>query len=146
MDKELAHRRRLADAYRKGLAGLAGVRLIEPGDGVEPNHAYLPVLIDDAQFGLDRDGVYTLLKRCNIHPRKYFYPLCSHFSCYAALPSAAPGCLPVAERFARQVLCLPIYGTLAEDKVERICRILSAIHGDCTKHQNSDMEETKIEG
>ncbi len=129
MDEELAARRRLMQAYRRGLAGLPGVRLIDPSDTqLESNHAYMPILIDAAEYGINRDQLFDLLKQFNIHPRKYFFPLCSHFPCYSALPSAAPERLPVAERMAREVLCLPIFGTLAEHTVATICQVMHEIH------------------
>ena len=56
-----------------------------------------------------------------IHARKYFYPLISWASCYSASPSAAGSNLPVAERVSRQVLCLPIYGSLEAETVRSIC-------------------------
>jgi dTDP-4-amino-4,6-dideoxygalactose transaminase len=112
IDAEIARRRELALSYRRHLAGLPGVRFLDDLPEVRHNHGYFPVLVDAQEYGLDRDEVYALLKRFNVSTRKYFHPLVSHAPCYAALPSAHPAALPVAERVARQVLCLPIYGTL----------------------------------
>jgi dTDP-4-amino-4,6-dideoxygalactose transaminase len=60
----------------------------------------------------------------NVMTRKYFYPLCSEYPCYRGLPSAGAERLPVAQRAVREVLCLPIYGTLPLDAVDRICDLL----------------------
>jgi dTDP-4-amino-4,6-dideoxygalactose transaminase len=84
----------------------------------------MPVLIDAARYGMTRDDLYTLLRRCNIIARKYFYPLISAAACYSALPSAAEANLPVAVRVAKQVLCLPIYGALQEETVREICGVI----------------------
>jgi dTDP-4-amino-4,6-dideoxygalactose transaminase len=92
----------------------------------EPTYAYLPVLIDAGRFGTSRDELYVLLRHCNIAARKYFYPLISAASCYSALPSAASSNLPVAERVAKQVLCLPIYGTLEANTVRAVCGVIAA--------------------
>jgi len=43
------------------------------------------------------------------------------------LSSAAPENLPIAEKIATEVLCLPLYGTLANDAVERIAGIVKAL-------------------
>ena len=67
----------------------------------------------------------VLLRECNVFARKYFYPLISAASCYSALPSAAESHLPVAERISRQVLCLPIYGSLEPQTVRRIAEIIA---------------------
>jgi dTDP-4-amino-4,6-dideoxygalactose transaminase len=84
-------------------------------------------LIDAERYGMSRDALYAALKDFNIFTRKYFYPLCTHFSCYAALPSADPRNLPVAERVAERILCLPLYGTLEEDTVRTICAVIKAL-------------------
>ncbi|MBX3470540.1 MAG: DegT/DnrJ/EryC1/StrS family aminotransferase [Planctomycetes bacterium] len=129
VDVEIAARRAVSARYRARLAGLPGLRL-PPLDapGVESNCSYFPVLVDRERFGLDRDALYAALKLFDVHARKYFHPLCSQIPAYRALPSAAPDRLPVAERVARQVLCLPIYGQLRPDVVERIADILWALH------------------
>jgi len=97
--------------------------------GVKPNHAYFPLLITEAGFGLSRDQCHDALKLFNLNTRKYFHPLCSSYPCYSGLPSADPALLPVAERAARQVLCLPIYGTLPARSVRTICMIIRALAG-----------------
>jgi dTDP-4-amino-4,6-dideoxygalactose transaminase len=42
------------------------------------------------------------------------------------LPSAKPEGLPVAEKVADQVICLPIYADLASTDVERIIEAMKA--------------------
>jgi len=95
---------------------------------VQHNYAYFPMLVDAEAFGLNRDELHDYLQDFNIITRKYFHPLCSRYPCYAALPSAPPANLPVAERVASQVLCLPIYGTLDVETVETICQIIKSLH------------------
>jgi dTDP-4-amino-4,6-dideoxygalactose transaminase len=119
--EEIGKRREITATYRRKLAQVPGLTFQrEDLPGVEPNYAYFPVLVDAAAFGMARNELFEALKPFNIFTRKYFYPLCSHFSSYRTLPSASPDRLPVAERVARDVLCLPIYGTLEPAAVERI--------------------------
>jgi dTDP-4-amino-4,6-dideoxy-D-glucose transaminase len=129
VDEEIARRKTLALVYRERLAGVPGLRLLREPPGTQPNYAYVPVLVDTREYGLSRDELFQVLRSCNIISRKYFYPLVSRAPCYAALPSADPARLPVAERAAQQVLCLPIYGTLAPAAVERICEVIQACQG-----------------
>ena len=80
---------------------------------VTPNHiAYFPILIDQKEYGKSRDEVYEHLKSKGIYSRRYFYPLISHFPTYRGLPTAKPSNLPIAERIASQILCLPMYAAL----------------------------------
>jgi dTDP-4-amino-4,6-dideoxygalactose transaminase len=128
IDEEIGKRRAIAESYRRHLAGIQGVRFLKDLPDVGHNYGYFPVLIDEGAYGLDRDTVYAVLKKFNVNTRKYFHPLVSRAPSYAALPSAHPGALPVAERVARQVLCLPIYGTLDPSVPETVATLLRALN------------------
>lgn len=122
--QEISKRQDLARLYTELLAGIPGVAVLTGIPETEPTYAYFPVLIDASRFGMTRDELFVLLRQCNIYARKYFYPLISWASCYSASPSAAAANLPVAERIARQVLCLPIYGSLEPETVRLISGII----------------------
>lgn len=128
VEGEIARRKAVATIYRDRLAGVPGLKLLRESADTDPNYGYFPVLVDADEYGMDRNELFRLLRRCNIVSRKYFYPLVSRASCYAALPSADPARLPVAERIASRVLCLPIYGTLESQTVHRICDVIQAGH------------------
>jgi dTDP-4-amino-4,6-dideoxygalactose transaminase len=122
LDGERAARARVAAIYRLRLGALAGVTLAAEPPGVRPSYQYFVVRIG-ALARRTRDEVFSGLREFNIHARKYFYPLCSEYSCYRMLPSASPALLPVAHRVAGEVLCLPFYGALADADAERICDV-----------------------
>lgn len=127
VDHEMERRSQLAARYRTALGDVPGLTLPPALADLESNSAYFPVLIDSADYGWSRDETHALLKEVNFHTRKYFYPLCSHYACYAALSSSRPESLPVAERIARQVLCLPLYGTLVPEAVDALSEVLRAL-------------------
>jgi dTDP-4-amino-4,6-dideoxygalactose transaminase len=112
IDNEIAQRAEVDAVYRTMLRDLPGISMFSLPAETTPNHAYFPILVDGDLCGVSRDELYDALKEYNIFTRKYFFPLCSHYPCYAGLASASPARLPVAERISKQVLCLPIYGTL----------------------------------
>jgi dTDP-4-amino-4,6-dideoxygalactose transaminase len=129
VDEEIANRGKLTHLYKQELEDVPGITFPEKVPDVSHNYCYFPMLVDADNYGMSRDELYTLLKRFNVHPRKYFYPLCSTYSCYSALPSADPRNLPVAERVAQQILCLPLYGTLDEDTVRTVCTLVKELQG-----------------
>jgi dTDP-4-amino-4,6-dideoxygalactose transaminase len=131
IDEEIAKRRRVAETYRRSLRDIAGIRILEDLPGTRHNYGYFPILVDASCYGLSRDELCAALRDLNIHARKYFYPLVSHAPCYAALPSASACNLPVAERVANQVLCLPIYGTLDLSIVDTICALIRDLPSLC---------------
>ncbi len=125
VEKEIAQRLELAKIYRSLLGDVPGIRLLGEAPNLRWNGSYFPVFIDENEFGMSRDDLYRTLKSFNIYCRRYFYPLVSSAPCYSALPSAAPGHLPVAERAARRVLCLPIYGSLSAGTVKTISHVVA---------------------
>jgi dTDP-4-amino-4,6-dideoxygalactose transaminase len=133
IDNAIAARQAITCSYREGLDKIEGITMLQEKDGVEYNHAYFPVLIDELAYGLGRDKVYDLFKENGIYARRYFYPLISNFPTYKGLLSAAPTNLPVAEKIAKQILCLPIYPDLLKDQQTRIIELLQCRFGNDRK-------------
>lgn len=117
--RAIERRTAIAERYRSGLADLQGLRMMAPPREASANHSYFPVLVDGTGVQ-SRDALYHCLKDQGIHARRYFYPLISDFPMYRGLASADPCGLPVAQRASSQVLCLPLYPSLADADVERI--------------------------
>jgi dTDP-4-amino-4,6-dideoxygalactose transaminase len=69
---------------------------------------------------MSRDGFYEALKAHCVYARRYFYPLISELPMYRGLTSAARDYLPVANRAAEEILCLPIYPDLSEADQDRV--------------------------
>ena len=128
VDGEIAARAEVTGAYRRVLGGIPGLTLPPQPKNVTLNHSYFPVMVDADVFGLDRDELYGALRLFNVIARKYFYPLTSHYEWDRCFPSADPANLPVAERAALQVLCLPVYGELGAVDAEAIGEIIIELH------------------
>ena len=120
----IARRKEIDAAYRKQLSKVRGIQCLPQVDGYTANYAYFPVLVGE-DYPLTRDELYGELKRRDIHPRRYFYPLISDFPMYRGLPSARGDNLPVASRIAEKVLCLPMYPALRKADVDRIARVIA---------------------
>lgn len=125
IDRWIAKRKAVAERYRELLGGVPGIRTLSDIDGVRHNYPYFPILIDADTYGKTRDDVYHELREQNIFTRRYFYPLISQIPMYRSLPSARPENLPIAERVAGQILCLPMYHDLPEEVIVAICQYLS---------------------
>ena len=117
-------RHAIVERYRARLSGVGGLAVMPQLPGVSDSYQYFVIRIEPQAFGRSRDDVQDALKTYNVLTRKYFFPLCSDYPCYRGLPSARAEHLPVAHRAAREVLCLPLYGTLPLDAVDRICDLL----------------------
>lgn len=123
VEKERKKRQLIIDTYNQYLEGTPGLRVFKIPSGIKNSLQYFVVHISD-EFGLTRDQLHAELKEYNVMTRRYFYPLCSDYSCYQHLPSAHPRNLPVAQKIVKEVLCLPLYGGLDLNDVEKICHII----------------------
>ena len=127
VEKEREKRRALGKIYDEELGGVPGITLMpKVEEHVRLNHQYYVIRIDEEKFGRSRDYVYDHFKEYNVFARKYFHPLCSEYTCYRQLSSAAPGQLPMAEKVGREVLSMPMYGKLEAEDVRKICGILKS--------------------
>ena len=119
VDEQIALRRERTEQYRELLSGVSGVRFLSRDPRVRYNHSYLPVLFDGPA---DRDAIFEALKKRDIYARKYFYPCVNAYDCYKDRYDENE--TPVARDISRQVLTLPLYGSLEPEVVEEICAVI----------------------
>jgi dTDP-4-amino-4,6-dideoxygalactose transaminase len=124
-EKEIERRKKVHKKYVSLLKFLAGIKLPSISTvHMEYNYAYFPIIVKEEKTNVSRDRLYNILKKCNVFARKYFFPLCSNYPFFSALPSSSKKNLPIANKIAEEVLCLPLYGALELESVERICLII----------------------
>ena len=122
----IASGRAIEAIYRERLAAAPGIDCLAlPDLGVRLNHAFMPVIIDEAKAGLTRDELHAILLRHNVVSRKYFYPAACDMAAFRHFPAADS--LRRARDAAQIVLALPTYATLPPDDVHRICDLIIAI-------------------
>uniref|UniRef100_A0A7V3E600 DegT/DnrJ/EryC1/StrS family aminotransferase n=1 Tax=Ignavibacterium album TaxID=591197 RepID=A0A7V3E600_9BACT len=124
VEEEIERRKKVAEKYFELLGDIKGIKFFNFFDNYKHNYSYFPILIDQTEFGAGREEVYYELRKNNILARRYFYPLISNMPSYRSLPSATKENLPVANKIAEQVLCLPIYGNLNNIIIQNICEII----------------------
>ncbi|MEF3692464.1 MAG: DegT/DnrJ/EryC1/StrS family aminotransferase [Candidatus Moraniibacteriota bacterium] len=122
-DERMA-RKIVRDIYIENLSKINGIILPNIARSVTKNSLqYFVIRIDAEKFGKTRNDVFDELKRNNVFARKYFYPLCTNFKHY----SDQKYVVPVAEKIAEQVLCLPFHSGLSKDDVLGIAEIIKSI-------------------
>jgi len=134
-DQIISKRKKISRLYRERLADVPGIIFWKdfPPE-VEPNHAYVPIQIDEDEFGCNRDVLYEELKTHNVFPRRYFYPLIPDYACYKHLSLSDP--LKNARLVSNRILTLPIYSELSLADVEKICDLIISIHERSTINKN----------
>ena len=120
VDNAIKARNEVAKKYRETLRPIAGVSFWDDMPGVRHNYSYFPIFIDAEKFGMTRDNLYYKMKEQGVLSRRYFYPLISNFPTYRGLPTSNKENLPLANKMADEVLCLPMHHALNEGDIQRI--------------------------
>lgn len=86
-------------------------------EGCNYNFAYYPIIFETETQAIKAKNA---LERAKIFPRRYFHPSLNTLD-YLDHPAQQ---LPVSERIASSILCLPIYHNLSKEEQDLIARIL----------------------
>ena len=119
--KEIEKRKNLTFIYQENLKNIEGIKYLDKTKDVKYNYQYFPILIDESKFKFNRDHIQAFLKKFNIFSRRYFYPLCTEYRFSKKNENYR---IPNANKIVNQVLCLPLYGELQREDIEKICAIL----------------------
>lgn len=120
VDSAIESRHQVAVKYRDTLRSVDGITFWDDMPGVRHNYSYFPIFIDAEKFGMTRDELFFKMREQNVWSRRYFYPLISNFPTYSGLPSANKENLPLGNKMADDVLCLPMHHALSEEDIQRI--------------------------
>ena len=151
VDAAIEARKQVAKQYVEALKDVQGIKIFQPmvdsfasnlsgasenARGVlgcssplssNLNYSYFPIFVDEEQYGMSRDALYEKMKANNVLGRRYFYPLITNFEPYKDIPSANLANLPVANKIANQVICLPMHHALSEEDVKRVIECICSI-------------------
>jgi len=83
------------------------------------NYSYFPIIFNSEE---DLIKVETALNAENIFPRRYFYPAVNTYK--SVVDSIT---MPIAERIADKILCLPLYYKLKRDDIKVIVNIIRKV-------------------
>jgi dTDP-4-amino-4,6-dideoxygalactose transaminase len=108
--------------YRRALAGIRGLRLLEYDKRQRSNRQFVVLEVDAERASIGRDALVDVLRAENVLARRYFYPGCHRLEPYRS--RAGSGALPETEHVAARVVCLPTGPAVSEDDIETIAHII----------------------
>jgi dTDP-4-amino-4,6-dideoxygalactose transaminase len=131
LDEFIEVNRRNYLLYRKGLANIPGVRLLDYSETDKRNYQYVILEIDETVINLSRDQLVMILHAENVLARRYFYPGCHRMEPYRSYFPHAHLLLPNTELLASRVVSLPTGTSVSPTDVANICDIirLAVTHG-----------------
>ena len=114
-DAILESRKNQKKYYDKALTNLDVQTQLDTKDS-SPNYSYYPAVFNNEERALD---AVKQLNLNEIYPRRYFHPLLSSLN-YVDVKNQ----LPIANKIAKSILCLPMYYRLSKEEQDYIARIL----------------------
>jgi dTDP-4-amino-4,6-dideoxygalactose transaminase len=127
VNDRVARRNHLAALYREQLRQIPGIgfQTVRPTD--RSTYKDFTIVIEEEAFGLSRDLLAVALEAENVATRKYFFPPVHEQHFVSSYPHRAEH-LEVTRNLSRRVLSLPIYSSLSEQELEKICEAIARIH------------------
>jgi dTDP-4-amino-4,6-dideoxygalactose transaminase len=110
--------RRNDACYRRALAGVRGLRLLEYDEHQRSNRQFVVLEVDAEQAGIGRDALVDFLRAENVLARRYFYPGCHRLEPYRSRVGSVA--LPETDHVEARVVCLPTGPAVSEDEIESI--------------------------
>jgi dTDP-4-amino-4,6-dideoxygalactose transaminase len=124
MDEFIAVNRENYEHYRRELAGIPGIQLMEYDPKDKNNYHYIVVEVDEAVTGISRDRLVEVLHAENVIARRYFFPGCHQMEPYRSYFPNAGLMLPQTIRLSNRILCLPNGEVLGPQEIATICDII----------------------
>ena len=121
--KEQEKRKIVKEHYDKYISKIKGIKIPKLQEGVTNSYQYYPIVIED-DYKYTRDELYKKFREKNIMARKYFYPACSDYECYKDDITTKLADLSVVNDMKNRVLCLPYYGDLDKNTIDRILELI----------------------
>ena len=126
LDARIDRRNQIRLHYERRLRTLPGLSFQRIPTGNRSSCKDFAVSVDEAVFGESRDWLFAALEKENIQVRRYFYPPVHRQKLYREIWDKRP--LPVTESISESILNLPIYSTLCDENVEKICDAILRCH------------------
>jgi len=126
LEGRIERRNDIRHRYRENLHAIPGITFQEIGEGRRSTCKDMSIIVDDGAFGATRDRLQAYLAGREIETRCYFWPPVHQQKLYREIWDGQP--LPVTERVSSRILGLPIYSSLSEVNVERICDSVHSAH------------------
>jgi dTDP-4-amino-4,6-dideoxygalactose transaminase len=121
----IERRNQIRVRYERQLGSIPGITFQEIRDGCRTTAKDFSLIVDQAEFGQPRDWLVERLLQRNIEVRRYFSPPVHRQKLYQEIWDGRP--LPVTDWVSDRVISLPIYSSLGDEDVDRICAAVSEL-------------------
>ena len=124
IDRKIKRRNRIARLYTDFFKAYEGISFQKVDKGDLSTFKDYSIIIDPRVTGIDRNIISFALEKEGIMTRKYFYPPVHMQKAYR---SRKRNGLTTTEKLSNRVLSLPIYYSLSDNQIEKICYAFARI-------------------
>lgn len=111
----------VVNSYKNLLKDVKGISFQKIEEHSTCAYFYFSIIVDEKEFGINRDKLLEVLFNNGIQARKYFYlPIHKH----SAYKSYNLMVLPNSERISSNILCLPTHTQLTPEDISYICEVI----------------------
>lgn len=136
IDQFVEINRRNYHLYKRELAGIPGIQLVEYREKEKCNYQYIVVIVDETVTRLDCSSLVKLFQSENVLARRYFYPGCHQMEPYKSFFPHSKLLLPNTEKYSSRVLSLPTGTSISKDHVMAITSYLKYVLKNANKIKN----------
>lgn len=115
MEEIISERKIVVDFYNNNL-NFKKLKTITIRKNTDWNYSYYPIIFENEEKLL---AVVQILNNNQIFPRRYFYPSLN------TIEYTKGAEMPVSEKIAKSIVCLPLYVGLKTEDLEKICKIVN---------------------
>jgi perosamine synthetase len=127
IDRYIALKRKMADAYRERLSGVRGLTLPAEMPWARSVYWMYAILVEE-EFGLTRDEFSARLREAGIDTRTFFIPVHEQ-PVFAGDPAHRGAAFPVSDELSKKGLYLPSGLALTGRQIKEVCRAVKKIRG-----------------
>jgi dTDP-4-amino-4,6-dideoxygalactose transaminase len=127
INDQIKRRNDLRNSFIEKLRKIPGLHFQKIKKGNVTSVKDFSILVDEKDFGINRDALVECLAHENIHSKKYFYPPIHLMNAYCDFRERYRDELPQTEFISKNIVCLPIHSKMQEATVHKICHAIEKI-------------------
>jgi dTDP-4-amino-4,6-dideoxygalactose transaminase len=127
LDERIAGRNTLVTLYKEALGQIPGITFPSVPETDSSTYKDFTILCDPMGFGMDAQALGTALAAEGIETKRYYAPPVHAQLAYRGVAGTNVG-LPVTDWAASSVLTLPLWSSMTESQLARVCEVVRRIH------------------
>jgi len=128
LENAVLKRNEIVSAYETRLGSLPGVTFQKVEAHDRSSRKELSLLIEQGDFGLDRDELAAGLRAEGIDTRFYYDPPVHTHQAFRDLATSGEDPLTTTMEITKKTITIPVYSDMTDEQAEGVCRAVERLH------------------